>query len=87
LQSRLVLFCGAQNVEVKADDEAETIVEVLKGYSFWSSKVTQPQLNAKGFKEYTPEQGLGDDDVALLVEAGLEKEILLPKAKKGPPKK
>lgn len=89
LAQRLVLFCAAQGIDgVKEDDDVDTIVEIVKSYSFWSQKVTQKQLDASGFGEYKPDQGMGEEDIELLIEAGLGKEILMPeKGKKRPPQK
>lgn len=78
----LLDLCESQNItEVTAEMSTEDIINLLRAdYVFWTKKVALAQL--KEFNGATPADGLTDDQVAVLEEAGLSEIIIYPVAPK-----
>lgn len=71
-------FCDGQGVEYEADDDLDVLKEKIAEYEFYRDDCTQDQIDAMGFENSSPEEGISEDDDALLAEIGLGELVKTP---------
>ena len=75
-------FCDGQGVEYDADDDLDVLKEKISEYEFYLDSLTQEDIDELGFDESSPEEGISEDDKALLEDLDLGELVKAPVAKK-----